>query len=635
MEPGDDRLRAALARIETADRALAEELRGVRERLLAPVGSHGLESLPAAGVASRSLETIVLRTGRPVLAIVQDQARLEFSDAASEVWRTRLTGAADHLRRAAQAVGRIDVMGHTQLQWVGTAWIVAPGTVVTNRHVAREFSRLSGSRFVFRRAASGATMAASVDFLREKDRDDRFEVPVAEVLHIEDEDGPDLALLRLEGLETGPSRAAIPLARDAAAEQQIAVIGYPARDSRIPDQRLMQSIFGEVYDAKRLAPGQVIGVNADLLQHDCSTLGGNSGSVLIDLSSGAAVGLHFAGRFLEANFAVPAPLVADRLDRVLGRRPRPGSSISAPPAAEPPAIRAPHPPTPGGPSPAVDTFVEGRPGDYVDRAGYDAQFLGMPVPLPSVDRTGDVLTFQWEGREAHELKYQHFSVVISRSRRLPYLSAVNIDGRTPHRMKRPAWRLDPRIPAAQQIKEECYGPEPRFSRGHMTRREDPIWGEAAAAGRGNQDSMHVTNTVPQMQPFNAGIWLGLEDYALEHAREDDMRIAVFTGPFLREDDPVRFGVKVPRSFWKVIAFIHDGTGELCATGYAMSQDDFLRDEEFVFGQHQTWQTPIHAIEQRAGVRFGELGALDPLADVPEGPPAPLTDFAAIVFARRR
>ena len=114
-----------------------------------------------------------------------------------------------------------------------------------------------------------------------------------------------------------------------------------------------------------------------------------------------------------------------------------------------------------------------------------------------------------------------------------------------------------------------------------------------------------------------------------------MRMSVFTGPFLREDDPIRYGVKIPRTFWKVIAFIHDDSGELCATGYAMSQEDFLRDEEFVFGQHQTWQTPIHAIEQRAGVRFGELTSLDPLADVPEGLPAPLTDFAAIVFQRRR
>ena len=635
LSEGDDRLRSAIARIESADRALAEEMRSVRDKLLAPVGSRHLESLPVAGAASRSLETIVLRTGRPVLAIVKDQARLEFTDAASEVWRTRLTAAADHVRRAAQAVGRIDVVGHTQLQWVGTAWIVAPGIVVTNRHVASEFSRLSGNRFVFRRGASGTMMGASVDFLREMDRDERFVLPVAEVLYIEDEDGPDVALLRIDGVDTGPSRSAIPLARHAGADQQIAVIGYPARDSRIPDQPLMHAIFGEVYDAKRLAPGQVIGVNAEVLQHDCSTLGGNSGSVLIDLSSGAAVGLHFAGRFLEANFAVPAPIVADRVDRVLSRRPRPVKTTTAPPAATPPSARAPHPLSPPASGPAVDTFVEARPADYVDRQGYDPQFLGVPVPLPSVADAADVLTFQWEGTEAHELKYQHFSVVMSRSRRLPFWSAVNIDGRTPHRMKRPSWRLDPRIPKTQQIKEECYGPEPKFSRGHMTRREDPIWGEADAASLGNQDSMHVTNTVPQMQPFNAGIWLGLEDYALEHAREDDMRIAVFTGPFLSDDDPVRFGVKIPRTFWKVIAFIHDDTGALCATGYSMSQEDFLRDEEFVFGQHQTWQTSIHAIEQRAGIRFGELASIDPLADVPEGPPAPLTDFSGIVFQRRR
>ena len=81
------------------------------------------------------------------------------------------------------------------------------------------------------------------------------------------------------------------------------------------------------------------------------------------------------------------------------------------------------------------------------------------------------------------------------------------------------------------------------ARGHMTRREDPIWGEPEDAALGNSDSMHVTNTVPQMQPFNAGIWLGLEDYALEHARDDQMRISVFTGPFFADDDPVRFGVQ--------------------------------------------------------------------------------------------
>ena len=103
---------------------------------------------------------------------------------------------------------------------------------------------------------------------------------------------------------------------------------------------------------------------------------------------------------------------------------------------------------------------------------------------------------------------------MSRSRRMCFFSAVNIDGNLSKKSARVAWKWDPRIPKAQQIMNECYGNPPKFSRGHMTRREDPGWGDAKTAKRGNEDSMHVTNTTPQMQAFNAPIWLALEDYAL-------------------------------------------------------------------------------------------------------------------------
>jgi endonuclease G len=241
-----------------------------------------------------------------------------------------------------------------------------------------------------------------------------------------------------------------------------------------------------------------------------------------------------------------------------------------------------------------------------------------------------VLTFQWKGREASELTYQHFSVVMSRSRRLCIYSAVNIDGRTPRRCKRPSWRLDGRIPTSQQIRDECYGNEPLFARGHMTRREDPIWGTPEEAELGNADSMHVTNTVPQMQPFNAGIWLALESYALEHSRSDRMQISVFTGPFLLPDDPIRAGVRIPRSFWKVIAFIHDRTRKLCATGYTMSQEAFLKEEEFVFGKHETAQARISSIERTARLSFGPLTALDPMGR-DRAMAMPLTDPSQIRF----
>lgn len=282
--------------------------------------------------------------------------------------------------------------------------------------------------------------------------------------------------------------------------------------------------------------------------------------------------------------------------------------------------------------------TEAVPEDYAGRPGYQPAFLGdgADVPLPEVSpgRLGDVLTFDLGDKPERVLKYQHFSVVMSRSRRLCLFSAVNIDGAQSRKLKRVGWRLDPRIPEGAQIRKECYGNPPKFSRGHMTRREDPIWGTQGDAALGNEDSMHVTNAVPQMQPFNAGIWLGLEDYALDNARGDDMRISVFTGPFLRAGDPVRFGVKIPQSFWKVIAFIHDETGELSATGYSMSQEDFLREDEFVFGKYGTSQVPIRTIEAQTGLSFGQLASLDPLDRAPEAVSVPLTDFREIVFLAR-
>ncbi len=481
---------------------------------------------------------------------------------------------------------------------MGTGWLVDKNTVVTNRHVAQTFARRTGAGFTFKQASRIRPMSADIDFLEETGRLAQREFPIVEILHIEGEPGPDFALLRVEsrsGLHT--LAPPIPLAASPAKlEQQVAVIGYPARDSRVPDAQLMQSIFGDVYDKKRLAPGQITKAQKDVVFHDCSTLGGNSGSVVLDLTTGEAVGLHFAGRFLEANYAVPAALVAARLEQAL--RPKPGRPPVRPSSGGLPG--KPSKPTPTVTATRPEVIVEGVPEEYVGRVGYDPLFLGRIVPLPVVKNTKDVLTFVWKGRRQSVLKYQHFSVVMSKSRRLCIYSAVNIDGRRPRRGERPSWRLDGRIPTSQQIREECYGDEPLFARGHMTRREDPIWGTPKQAELGNLDSMHVTNTVPQMQPFNAGIWLALESYALENARRDRMRISVFTGPFLRPRDPVREGVRIPRSFWKVIAFIHDKTKKLCASGYTMSQDDFLRDEEFVFGKHTTSQTRIADIERRRG-----------------------------------
>lgn len=626
----------------------------------------GLEAMDLAQPLEEALalESIVLRRTRPVLAIQNNITKLEFIDKAdSEIWLGRLRSAESVLNRVIRAVGRIDIQGG-RLDWVGTGWLVAENILVTNRHVAREFATQNGKGFDFRIGLDGK-MSAGIDFLQEIDNPATLVFRLIKTLHIEYEPGPDLAFFEVE-LTSGSSALATPigLSSQIRVTRNVATIGYPAYDSRIPEPDLMEEIFGKTYNKKRLAPGAVTAIEPTRILHNCTTLGGNSGSAVVDLETGEALGLHFSGSFLATNYAVRADVVKHFLDNLRGGKlTRPETSIRKRPATAPRGANR-VAPTPRSASITIPITVtvsvadtkglagtlrrnsasaalvsfgdndvvageEGRPEDYRDRAGYQTEFLGtgtFHVDLPSLERDyDDVLEFEFAGRKETELRYEHYSVVMSRTRRMCFFSAVNIDGGLSRKSARVGWKWDPRIPKSQQIMNECYGNPPKFSRGHMTRREDPGWGAPKTAKRGNEDSMHVTNTAPQMQAFNSPIWLALEDYALSHAKEDDMKMSVFTGPYFEDNDPEMYGVRIPQAFWKIIAFIHDETGTLCATGYEMSQEHTLHpEEEFVFGAFTSpqlniaTQVSIRSIEARSGIRFGRLAHVDPLVSDDEG-----------------
>src|SRR5437660_1496262 len=90
------RIKAAVARIQGQDPHLAAEMNARRNSPAVAEEARGLESMRAETSAGPPvnrdlvLETIVLRVGRPVLAIQRDEAVLQFRDADSEVWRDRL-----------------------------------------------------------------------------------------------------------------------------------------------------------------------------------------------------------------------------------------------------------------------------------------------------------------------------------------------------------------------------------------------------------------------------------------------------------------------------------------------------------------------------------------------------------------
>jgi endonuclease G, mitochondrial len=567
-------------------------------------------------------EAVVLLEGRPSLLIRGNCIEIPRSG----IWVQPLLSVRALVEPWLRSVGRVEIDDGFGSCHGGTGWMIAKGVIATNRHVAEAFSAHRGGQVVFLANCTGTVYKARVDFREEYQEPQQLEIAIEKVLFMQEHDPqkPDVALLKLHDDPQLPPPIPI-LTEGPQPGAPVAVIGYPAYDPRYGMDALeaARAVFGSIYGVKRLSPGQVMDVAAKswYFTHDATTLGGNSGSVVLDLKSGLAVGMHFRGEFRTSNYAILASEVAALAEANNVAIAWSQGWDLVPPPAEQELER-----------PAV--------ADYTNREGYAPAFLSdgnpisIPLPKPSNALSQELVTWG-PNNDRTELQYTHFSVVMHAKRRMCVFSAVNIDGSKSVSVKgqRPRWRVDPRLPDSLQILGECYGHESegKFSRGHMTRREDPNWGTEAVVKQANADTFHVTNACPQMQPFNAGIWNGLEDYALQNARQDIMRISVFTGPIFREDDRTLFEVLIPVSFWKVIAFIHDGTGKLTATGYTMSQRDFLPGEEFVFGQYGTYQTPLSAIEQMTQLSFGELTKCDPMRTLPEAPVRPLRGFEEILF----
>jgi endonuclease G len=247
-----------------------------------------------------------------------------------------------------------------------------------------------------------------------------------------------------------------------------------------------------------------------------------------------------------------------------------------------------------------------NPTKFEGRQGYDPNFLtGWKINLPKAIGTKEKDMLKLRDVEDVELKYMHFSIIMSKSRKLPMLTATNINGTESKKMGRAdKWFLDGRIDENQQFGNELYLNN-RLDRGHMVRREDPIWGNDAETA--NLDTFHYTNSCPQMDMFNQQTWLGLENYILQNARTCNMSVSVFTGPFFVHNDMLykETGARIPNSYWKVVAFISE-TGTPSATAYKISQEKELSELEFAYGQYKTYQISIQEVMDNTDIDFKSL-----------------------------
>jgi len=180
---------------------------------------------------------------------------------------------------------------------------VGDGLVMTNRHVVEAIATQYPNDL--NKWKLKTQYSPQINFKAE------YNIPASNVFPILDVEIPthpslDMGLLHIAG--TPPRALKVATAPpDLASNKNVYVVGYPASDNEgtIP-AAVLKDIFAGEFGYKRLAPGEFTNEFAKLgvFAHDCSTLGGNSGSCVIDLDAQVIIGLHYSGSYQKSNYAV-------------------------------------------------------------------------------------------------------------------------------------------------------------------------------------------------------------------------------------------------------------------------------------------------------------------------------------------
>ncbi len=269
-----------------------EDAERAREKLRAKQTPAPME-LAALEVMIRLLRpTLLVRNGE----VDELPVNNEYTTELRQRWEAfRPRGAA-----LAFSVGRID---STNGERLGTGFLAAPNRIMTNHHVLEALSfgtfELQRGQGVirFEQQLEPADTAGPVDITRVIAYEPFLDMALLEI-------DPPAAFAR-EPLEFAATNA-----QDG---DDVAVVGYPMKDVDRRNPRFTEILFQSRYDVKRAAPGEIVKTAGQIAFHDCSTLGGNSGSPVLSLETTKVVGLHRSGTFMYRNEAVQVDAVRNFL----------------------------------------------------------------------------------------------------------------------------------------------------------------------------------------------------------------------------------------------------------------------------------------------------------------------------------
>ncbi|OAI84707.1 trypsin-like serine peptidase [Pseudomonas putida] len=257
-----------------------------------------------------AFEAVIQVRGRPALRVDDDDLEDLDRHPGSAFWATYMDLHRKRLELANGATGAVRVRDAWGNAWgQGTAFLVGPDLVLTNRHVLIPpgpgqplVQRLPGTN----QAQIKKDFNLTIDFAFERTRQGQRCYRVLDVPFIATPDDPvDAALLRIEAVADS---APLVVSRDSIEQlDHLYVIGHPGRVLVVDDR--VNAVFGTLDDCKRLSFGRryaLDGFDPPELVHDASTFGGYSGGPVFGFDELRVRALHYWGDPQVGNRAISA-----------------------------------------------------------------------------------------------------------------------------------------------------------------------------------------------------------------------------------------------------------------------------------------------------------------------------------------
>ncbi len=238
-----------------------------------------------------------------------------------------------------------------------------------------------------------------------------------------------------------------------------------------------------------------------------------------------------------------------------------------------------------------------------------------------------------EGNADGVLHYDHLSVFYNANRRVPFFTAYHVDGakkKTVTRLK--SFKKDPRIANNCMLDQKSFYDLRKditeFEIGHMAANNEMAWGDTLEEAQQKADlTFFYTNTAPQAENLNGGVWKLLEQYVITEAANNrgSEKISVFTGPVLKRTDPAYKwdrSFQVPLKFFKVIIF--SVAKQLYATAFMMSHEQKMIELGMIdrptltqkektqnifedFAYRKVYQVSVPFLQKETGLKFSWPG----------------------------